>query len=96
MNALGLLDRIDVEDGFVIRQPLAYPVYDAGYGANLDTIRRFLATVENLQTIGRNGMHRYNNLDHSMLTGIKAVGNLFGADNDVWNTAEGDEYLEGG
>ncbi len=75
----------DVEDGFVIRQPKAYPVYDEEYEANLAVLVRFLATIDNLQTIGRNGMHRYNNQDHSMLTGILAVRNLRGVVHNLWD-----------
>jgi protoporphyrinogen oxidase len=82
---LGLAEAAEVEDGVVIRQPKAYPVYDGEYTEYLAIIRRFLATVDNLQVIGRNGMHRYNNQDHSMLTGLLAVGNLLGQDHDLWS-----------
>lgn len=63
----------------MFRQPKAYPVYDRDYREHLEVIQRFLATVDNLQTIGRSGMHRYNNQDHSMLTGMLAVRNLLGS-----------------
>ncbi|TAG74169.1 MAG: NAD(P)/FAD-dependent oxidoreductase [Oscillatoriales cyanobacterium] len=69
---LGLAKAADVEDGVVLRQPKAYPVYDAEYRGHLRVLEGFLTGIENLQTIGRNGMHRYNNQDHSMLTGMLA------------------------
>jgi protoporphyrinogen oxidase len=75
---LGLADADLVVDGVVFRQPKAYPVYNRGYRKNVDTIRRFLDTVDNLQTIGRSGTHRYNNMDHSMLGGLTAARNLAG------------------
>jgi protoporphyrinogen oxidase len=84
LERLGLATAEDVADCMVIRQPMAYPMYDAGFARNLGVLRSYLEGLSNLQTIGRNGMHRYNNQDHSMLTGIHAVGNLFGESNDLW------------
>jgi protoporphyrinogen oxidase len=74
----------DVEDGVVIRQPKAYPVYDGTYKAHLQVLQDYLATFDNLQTVGRNGMHRYNNQDHSMLTAMLATRNLQGENHDLW------------
>jgi protoporphyrinogen oxidase len=91
---LGLADAGDVEDGVVIRQPHAYPVYDADYRQHLEVIRQYLTTIRNLQTIGRNGMHRYNNQDHSMLTGILAARNLLGEDHDLWQVNTERSYYE--
>jgi protoporphyrinogen oxidase len=91
---LGLANAADIEDGIVIRQPKAYPVYDEAYDAHLQVLRHFLATVDNLQTIGRNGMHRYNNQDHSMLTGLLAVRNLVGESHDLWNVNTEQAYHE--
>jgi protoporphyrinogen oxidase len=91
---LGLAEAAEVKDGVVIRQPKAYPVYDGQYTQHLPVIRRFLATVNNLQVIGRNGMHRYNNQDHSMLTGLLAVGNLLGQSHDLWNVNVERSYHE--
>jgi len=85
--SLGLAKAEDVEDGVVIRQAKAYPVYDHEYRKHLAVIQNFLATIDNLQTTGRNGMHRYNNQDHSMLTGMLAARNLLGEKHDLW-----DEY----
>lgn len=75
----------DVEDGVVIRQYKAYPVYDREYRKHLEVIQTYLSTFKNLQTVGRNGMHRYNNQDHSMLTAMLAVRNILGEDHDLWN-----------
>jgi len=83
--ALGLVRAGDVVDGVVYRQPAAYPVYDGTYREALGSIQAFLATLTNLQTIGRNGMHRYNNMDHSMLTAMLAVKNLRGEAHDLWS-----------
>ena len=94
LSRLGLAPAGSVLDGFVIRQPYAYPVYDQGYKERIEVVRRHLETYENLQTIGRNGMHRYNNMDHSMYTGILAADIVLGAEYDIWNVNEEEEYLE--
>lgn len=94
LASLGLARGEEVVDSYVVRQAKAYPVYDQGYEERLATIRSFLGTIGNLQTIGRNGMHRYNNMDHSVLTGILAADNVFGAGHDLWNVNEEDAYLE--
>ena len=91
---LGLIEAGEVEDGTVVRAAKAYPVYDHLYSNNVALVRRYLETFENLQTIGRNGLHRYNNQDHSMLTGIYAARNVTGATYDVWSVNTEDEYLE--
>src|SRR5262249_45171569 len=67
LEQLGLAGASDVEDGTVLRMPKAYPIYDASYHANLEVIRDFIDPIPNLHTVGRNGMHKYNNQDHSML-----------------------------
>ncbi|KAM3094094.1 NAD(P)/FAD-dependent oxidoreductase [Phormidesmis sp. 146-35] len=91
---LGLANANEVEDGVVLRQPKAYPVYDRDYRQHLKVIQGFLETIENLQTTGRNGMHRYNNQDHSMLTGLLAVRNLFGEHHDLWEVNTERSYYE--
>src|SRR5581483_1630359 len=74
-----------VERGFAIRVPKAYPIYDSEYAARVQTIRGWLDGIDNLQQVGRNGLHRYNNSDHSMLTAMRAVDNLLtGARHDIW------------
>jgi protoporphyrinogen oxidase len=92
---IGLANGADTEDGCVVRVPNAYPIYDANYRANLDIVREFVDGLENLQTIGRNGLHRYNNQDHAMLTGIWAARNLaLGEKNDVWSVNTDADYHE--
>ncbi|MEC8378975.1 MAG: NAD(P)/FAD-dependent oxidoreductase [Myxococcota bacterium] len=80
--SLGLTKNAKIIKGTVIRQPRAYPVYDKGYQQNRSIIQDYLKQFTNLQIIGRNGMHRYNNQDHAMMTGILAAQNVMGAD---WN-----------
>jgi protoporphyrinogen oxidase len=92
--SIGLIDRNDVEDGTVLRVSKAYPVYDHHYRDHLTTVRGYLDTISNLQTVGRNGQHRYNNQDHSMLGGIYAARNVAGAEHDVWSINTEAEYLE--
>ncbi len=84
----------DVEDGAIIRQYKAYPVYDGEYRQHLQVIQDYLETFENLQTVGRNGMHRYNNQDHSMLTAMLAVKNILGESHDLWNVNVERSYHE--
>jgi protoporphyrinogen oxidase len=94
IETLGLARAADVVDGCVVRMPKAYPVYDAGYSEHLRVVREFLGTLTNLQVIGRNGMHRYNNQDHSMLTAMLAVENIRGAHHDLWSVNDEQEYHE--
>ena len=95
LGRLGLLDPDVVEAGYVVRMPKAYPYYDTDYATNVETIRRWIeANAANVFPVGRNGMHRYNNQDHSMYTAMLTVENLFGADNDVWSVNVEDEYHE--
>jgi hypothetical protein len=84
----------DVEDGKVVRMPKTYPVYDSTYGKSLEVIRRFLGGIKNLQLVGRNGMHRYNNQDHSMFTAMLAAENILGANHDLWEVNVEQEYHE--
>lgn len=93
--ALGLVkDLSSIKDGVVIRQYKAYPVYDDGYRYNVQIIQNYLQNFENLQTIGRNGMHRYNNQDHSMLTGILAAKNILGEKHNLWEVNTERSYHE--
>jgi protoporphyrinogen oxidase len=93
---LKLLNPSDVKEGVVLRVPKAYPVYDATYQEALHEIRAWLSSIENLQLIGRNGMHRYNNQDHSMLTGMLAAKNIDGHNYDLWEVNADAEYHESG
>ena len=95
MSLLGLIEATDVETGYVVRMPKAYPMYDASYQANVEMIRQWISSeVPNVFPVGRNGMHRYNNQDHSMYTAMLTVDNLFGADHDVWSVNVDDDYHE--
>ena len=94
LSELGFCAMGDVVDSFVVRQPMAYPVYNEDYASALRVIRKSLGRFENLYTIGRNGMHRYNNMDHSMLTGILTARNLLGAKHNLWEVNEEESYLE--
>ena len=94
LQALGLADASEVEDGCVFRQAKAYPIYDDSYRKHLEVIRSYLDGFDNLQTIGRNGMHRYNNQDHSVLCGLYAARNLLGANHDLWQVNTERSYYE--
>ena len=94
---IGLIDPATVVDGVKIRVPRAYPMYDLGYRPAVRALRDYLAGFDNLATFGRNGLHRYNNQDHSMWTAILATLNLVdGSDFDVWSVNTEAEYLEEG
>jgi protoporphyrinogen oxidase len=93
---LGLLAPSEVEDGTIVRMPKAYPIYDQQYLDHIKTVRRYLDFLTNLQTIGRNGLHRYNNQDHSMLTGVYAARNIVGEQYDVWSVNTEMDYHEAG
>ncbi len=96
VDRIGLASYADIEDGCVFRVPKAYPIYDSEYRDHLAIVRQFVDGLENLQTIGRNGLHRYNNQDHAMLTGMLAVRNLvLGERNDLWRVNTDQEYHEG-
>lgn len=95
MKTLGLLQEDHVSHGYVVRMPKAYPMYDATYQENVNVIRQWLETeVPNVYPVGRNGMHRYNNQDHSMMTAMLTVDNLFGAQENVWDVNVEEDYHE--
>ncbi len=97
--AVGLMDPTAVEDACVVRQPKAYPVYDETYRDNVDAVRlEFARDYPTLKLVGRNGMHKYNNQDHAMMTGMLTAANLIaGAElYDVWGVNEDAEYGEAG
>ena len=91
---LGLVDPLKVVDGTVVRMPKAYPVYDSVYAGHLTTVRTCIDALPNFHTVGRNGMHKYNNQDHSMLTAMMALANMRGASHDVWSVNTDYEYHE--
>jgi protoporphyrinogen oxidase len=93
--AIGLAAENDVVDGCVVRMPKAYPVYDDEYQNHLAVIRRWLKTFDNLELAGRNGMHKYNNQDHSMMTALLAARNIMGLGCfDTWRVNTDAEYHE--
>ncbi|MGQ9836889.1 MAG: NAD(P)/FAD-dependent oxidoreductase [Cyanobacteriota bacterium] len=99
LRQLGLLRQAKILDGTVVRAPKAYPVYDRGYQTHIQVIRAFLEEVlPNLQLAGRNGMHRYNNQDHAMMTGLLAARNILAGKRcyDLWRVNQDAEYLEEG
>ncbi len=92
---LELVDSNLVDHGYVVKMPNAYPVYNLEYKANVDLIKNWLnENLINVFPVGRNGMHRYNNQDHSMYTAMLAVDNIFGARNDIWSVNVDSDYHE--
>lgn len=94
LATLGIADPEKVIDGFVIRVPKAYPVFDLEYKQRVERIRKDIDAIENLQPVGRYGMFRYNNMDHSILTGILAARNVMGSHYDIWQVNTDAEYHE--
>jgi len=99
LQQVGLGSAADLVDGCVVRQPKAYPVYDDDYQQHVSVVRRALdAHCPNLHLVGRNGMHKYNNQDHAMMTALLAARNILAGENkyDVWSVNEDGEYHESG
>lgn len=99
MTILGLCKAADVVGGAVVRQEKAYPVYDDDYAANVEAMRAELETrYPTLHMVGRNGMHRYNNQDHAMMTAMLTVENIAAGARvfNIWNVNEDAEYHEAG
>jgi protoporphyrinogen oxidase len=95
LEQLGLAKADQLEFGFVERVPKAYPMYDPDYSERVHTIRSWLDGLDNFIQVGRNGLHRYNNSDHSMLTAMRAVDNLVrGTDHDIWAVNAESAYHE--
>jgi protoporphyrinogen oxidase len=96
LETIGIIEQKNVLDAVVIKTPKAYPAYFGSY-EKIDAVKEYVNDISNLFLIGRNGMHRYNNQDHSMLTAIRAVRNirfgLFGKEN-IWNINTENEYHE--
>jgi protoporphyrinogen oxidase len=91
---LGVAGKARVVDGTVVRMPKAYPIYDHAYSGHLAVVREHIDPIPNLHTVGRNGMHKYNNQDHSMLTAMMAIWNMEGAAHDLWAVNTDFEYHE--
>jgi len=99
LAAIGLAREEEVKNGCVVRQKKAYPVYDDEYKMHVDTIREDIAAhYPTLHLVGRNGMHKYNNQDHAMMTAMLTVKNILAGEPiyDVWNVNEDAEYHEAG
>lgn len=95
LRHLGLAKSANVTDGFVIRVKKAYPMYDEHFASHLAIIRQWLDRFTNLQQLGRNGLHKYNNQDHSMLTALYGVSNyLDSTQHDIWSVNSDSEYQE--
>ena len=96
LQELGLVDASTVEAGYVVRMPKAYPVYDEPYKANVEVLRQWLqSNAPNVFPVGRNGMHKYNNQDHSMFTALLTVENIVReAGHDIWSVNVEAEYHE--
>jgi len=94
VSALGFVSDAAITGGTVVRMKKAYPVYAGDYKSRLNTVREYLDTFRNLHPVGRNGLHKYNNQDHSMLTAMLAVRNILGEKHDVWSVNADCEYHE--
>lgn len=97
LEQVGLAHAGDVVDSYVVRQPKAYPVYDHYYQQHVETIRKSLISYPGLYLVGRNGMHKYNNQDHSMMTAMLAARNIIAGEElyDIWQVNGDAEYHEG-
>jgi protoporphyrinogen oxidase len=96
LDKIGMIDKNDVIDSTVIKMPKTYPAYFGAY-ARFDEVREYIDKFENLFLVGRNGMHRYNNQDHSMLTAMEAVNNIITGRKDksnIWDVNTEAEYHE--
>jgi len=96
LHRIGIIDEADVLDGTVLRMEKTYPAYFGAYD-RFDEIRQFVDGIENLFLIGRNGMHRYNNQDHSMLTAMVSVDNIMAGETsktNLWKINTEQEYHE--
>jgi protoporphyrinogen oxidase len=96
LETIGLVTQQHVIDGTVLRVPKAYPVYDRGYLDALAVLRQYFSGFTNLALAGRNGLHKYNNQDHAMVTGLLAAASLLGQRADPWMVNVEDAYLEEG
>jgi protoporphyrinogen oxidase/predicted dehydrogenase len=97
LESIGLIDAACVTDGLKVLVPKAYPMYDSEYEKAVQTVRTYLGSFDNLHPCGRNGLHRYNNQDHSMWTAVLASLNaLDGTQHDVWEVNTDADYLEEG
>ncbi|MBT3484383.1 MAG: NAD(P)/FAD-dependent oxidoreductase [Desulfobacula sp.] len=94
IKQLKLIDTDKIFDGFVVRMPKCYPIYDEHYVRHIETIKTYLKQFKNLQLCGRYGLFKYNNMDHSILTALYAVENILSANHNLWNVNADDDYHE--
>lgn len=94
LEIIKIVKNFQFQDGFVVRIPKAYPIYAFDYQKHLSVIKSYLSNFKNLQTMGRGGCFQYNNMDHSILSGIAAAKNILGADYNLWNINIDEEYQE--
>jgi protoporphyrinogen oxidase len=95
LHQIGLVEPDQVEKGYVVRMKKTYPMYDEHYQQNVAVLREWIErNTPNVHPVGRNGMHRYNNQDHSMFTAMLSVDNMLGGDHDVWSVNVEEEYHE--
>ena len=94
LEYLGLAESRNVVGGKVVRVENAYPIYDKGYQSKINIVRNYLRRLDNLQVIGRGGMHKYNNQDHAMMTGILAAKNVIEKRFDLWKVSVDAKYTE--
>ena len=96
LEQIHFVKKENIIDTILVKTPKAYPAYYGSY-YELDKVKTFLDTIENLYCIGRNGQHRYNNMDHSMLTAMEAVKNIRNNSSDksnIWNINTESDYHE--
>ena len=91
---IGLIQKDEVLETFTHREIFAYPVYDLEYKGHLDSVLGCVESVKGLDTTGRQGLFKYNNMDHSIAMGFTAADNILGAGDDHKKIASGDEYFD--
>ena len=94
LNYMDLVNRNLVKNGFVVRETESYPTYFIGFEKYYSIVINFVSNISNLQCIGRGGMYKYNNQDHSLYTGLLAAKNYCGEDYNIWNVNIDAEYHE--
>ncbi len=94
LSRIGLSKKATVVKNRVVREPFAYPVYGRDHPVHLHEIQQYIGRFDNLVTMGRNGVHRYHNMDHAMETGFCAARTVLGESGDVWSVNTGELCLE--
>ncbi|CAN5787824.1 hypothetical protein BH09VER1_BH09VER1_18510 [soil metagenome] len=94
LNTLGFLNGAKITDGFVVREKDSYPAYYLGHKVHFDLLRDYVSALPNTWMIGRGGMYKYNNQDHSMLSGLLSARSYDGEKINLWEVNSDDQYLE--